>query len=124
LAGKKIRCKKCQAIVPVPAAASAVVADTAEPPAPEQEPAPAPTRPAPKGSLAKILLLVGLGVTLFGGCCVGGGLALWFFVVLPARPEAADRWGLASGHRGHQGGQPVQVAPGGFQPRPGIQSGW
>src|SRR5439155_13963836 len=79
LAGKKIRCKKCQATVPVPAAPSADDAETAEPPAPDQEPAPSPKRPVPKGSLAKILLLVGLGVTLFGGCCVGGGLALWFF---------------------------------------------
>jgi len=49
--------------------------------------APSPKRPVPIGVMAKVLFLVGLGLTLFGCCCVCGGLALWFFVVLPARPE-------------------------------------
>src|SRR5439155_16106415 len=71
LAGKKIRCKKCQAVVPVPAAAgegpTAAAAETSDrgdaPPSREGE------KKAGKGaSRTMLLVLLGGGVLLLGLC--------------------------------------------------------
>jgi hypothetical protein len=110
LAGKKVRCKGCQAVLSVPAAEEG----TPAPAIPEMRPAqrkegdtgvrrgPAETaaagqaRPRPrtaaaepppkKGSGMLWLLVAGVGGLLLCGCCGGIGAAVWFFV-LGAKPE-------------------------------------
>src|SRR5215475_14380427 len=74
LAGKKIRCKKCQGIVPVPTAAAAGEEEQPQPERPaRREKAPA---SAPRSNTARWVVLTTAAVVL----CIGVGLVLWFFV--------------------------------------------
>jgi hypothetical protein len=90
LAGKKIRCKKCQGIVPVPTAS---VTDEEEEPQPERparrEKAPA---SAPRSNTARWVVLTTVAVVL----CLAVGLALWFFVFGRKAEQPAEELILGS----------------------------
>jgi hypothetical protein len=92
LAGKKVKCPACQAVLTVPAA------EDAEPPRPRSSAAEDESEQAPRegkggkkkagGQKSKTMLFVGIGagVLLLSCCCLGVGVGGWFFF-LRSTPE-------------------------------------
>jgi predicted Zn finger-like uncharacterized protein len=88
LADKKVRCKKCQGVIPLPPL-SGNDDDPAEPRSKPSEPrATAPSRPSKKATWIALTAAVVL--------CVGAGLALWFFVLRHGSESSAEESILAS----------------------------
>jgi hypothetical protein len=106
LAGKKIKCPGCQAVVQVPAAQpgpiKASALDDEDPPPPKRLKKPARSADddfddeprgerggkKKKGSKTTLFVLLGCGVVTLGLCCIGGSVGGYFlFLAGPGDPE-------------------------------------
>lgn len=102
LAGKKIKCPACQAVVEVPAAqapTAATMIDDEPPPArkprrvveddDEEDEAP---RPKKKSRKPLLFLGLGCGVLTLGMCCIGGGIFATVLYLRGSGAEVVGKW--------------------------------
>src|SRR4051794_8256135 len=126
LAGKKVRCLGCQAVLEVPLTMSVVeepanifegtLADVTAPVPKPAPPAPKPAtpkpaaEPPPKRSTLTYVLLGGAALAVLG-CCIlgGGGAALVAFV--PGLNPFGGKGGDAGATPGHLGSKPAHDRP-------------